>query len=680
MLKSLPSHHPKPGISLIPPILILLGLLPGPAAASPQPAPCHGAPAALAEDSSFPPPAAHDRGIDVLSYDLVLDLDPQERRLTGEVAIGMVALVEGLTRVHLDLVDELTCLAIVQGGRPAVFTHGGDSLLVDLAAPLSTTRPETLRVRYEGRPPAHGSFRAGLMFRRHSAGTNGIPEDDMPIIANVSETWSAHSWWPCKDHPHDKARVSLTASVPDTLSVVSNGTLEQMDTPEPGRRRYRWREAYPLPTYLVSLAASDYVSWQTDCPVRDGLGGATTIDLGFHVFPFDREDAQVDFAVTCDAMAFLTELLGPYPFAGEKYDQVEIKWGGAMEHPTASSMPTYMFGGTGALDVLVVHEMAHQWFGNSLTPAAWHDIWLNEGFARYCEALWLEHAEGPAAYADFMRTLGPGHHPDLFVGDGRLGDPDPILPNLLVYDKGAWLLHSLRLLLGDDAFFRLLLSYANDPALVHGHATSADFQAHAEAIAGRGLERFFHAWLQTEMVPRLGVSVARNGTQAEITLQQLQDPWLPMAVPVVLHDAAGDARHVLVLDQRQRRFTLEAQTAVDAVSVDPDGMVLMLPADAPAPALDVQGPWPNPASGDGDGVRFAIRLLETADLEVRLHDARGRLVLRTRTGPLEATGPQGPAHSWTWEMPADGSLASGVYWLEFRGLGRRAVRKLTLLR
>jgi len=659
-------------------LFLLIGLLPTLAAAAPEPAPCHGVPSVLLDSGDFPPPASDDRGIDVLSYDLDLDLDPGARWVHGEVAIGLTALAAGQTRVHLDLVDDLTCLEVLRGAWPAAFTHRGDSLLVDMDPPLASDRPETLLIRYEGRPPAHGSFRAGLMFRLHSAGTVGIPEDDVPIIATVSETWSAHSWWPCKDHPRDKALVSLTATVPDTLPLVSNGTLEAVETPAPGLRRFHWREAYPLPTYLVSLAASNYVSWREDCPVSDALGGTATIDLGFHVFPHDYGDAQVDLAITCDAMAFLTDRLGPYPFAGEKYDQVEIKWGGAMEHPTASSMPTYMFSGNAAHDVLVVHEMAHQWFGNSLTPAAWPDIWLNEGFARYCEALWLEHTEGPGAYAEFMHIIGPGHHPDFFVGDGLLGDPDPILPNLLVYDKGAWLLHSLRLLLGDETFFHLLQDYANAPDLVHGHTRSADFQALAEAAGGRSLERFFHAWLHTEMVPLLGVEVNRQTQGAEITLQQLQEPWLEMAVPVVLHGPGGDSGHTLIMEQRQQIFSLETPAAVDSVSVDPAGLVLMRQTDSPAPVLDISGPWPNPAPAEG--ARFAIGLLEEADLEVKIYDARGRLAVTTRTGLLAATGPQGAPHVWTWSPPAEGRLASGIYWVEFRGLGQRAVRKLTLLR
>lgn len=648
----------------------------------PRPAPCHAPPGLHPQTAAFPPPAGGDRGFDVLSYDLDLDLDPATSRVSGRVAIGLVALEAGLVQVHLDLVAQLECLEVRRSGLDTPFSQEGDSLLVNLDPPLATAVPETLWVLYEGRPPSHGSFRAGLMFRKHSAGTIGEPADDVPIIANVSETWSAHSWWPCKDHPHDKARVSLTATVPDTLPLISNGVLMAVEEAGAGRRRFRWREEYPLPTYLVSLSASNYVSWRQDCPVTDFYGGTAVIDLGFHVFPHDYQDAQEDLAETCAAMEFLTGLLGPYPFAGEKYDQAEIKWGGAMEHPTAVSMPTYMFTGDGAYDLLVVHEMAHHWFGNSLTPGDWADIWLNEGFARYCEALWLEHTQGPEAFRLYMRQIGPLHHPDLFVGDGLLGDPDPILPNILVYDKGAWLLHALRQLCGDEAFFTLLREYANDPELVHGITRTADFQARAEAAAGRDLDRFFQAWLQSEAVPELhaGIRIHPGGEigAVRISLQQLQEFWQEMAVPVALHCSGTEVPARLILDSRSREFELRVDCPVDSVSIDPQGMVLMRRSETPAPLLDVGHPWPNPVTA-GEA-SFAVRLLEAANLQVRLYDARGRLLNHTETGLLPATGMEGDPRIWTWSPPGDPPLPAGVYWLEFRGLERRFVRKLTYLK
>ena len=155
----------------------------------------------------------------------------------------------------------------------------------------------------------------------------------------------------------------------------------------------------------------------------------------------------------CIRDSFLTGRLGPYPFAGEKYAQVEVIWGGAMEHTTATSIGQFMYTGDRRFEQVVLHELAHQWFGDSLTPAGWQDIWLNEGFATYAEALWLEHSEGPAARDDFLQLIGPGRHPALFAGEGTLAEPSPVLPNTLVYDKGAWVLHMLRGIIGDEAFF-----------------------------------------------------------------------------------------------------------------------------------------------------------------------------------------------------------------------------------
>ncbi len=663
-------------------VLVLLGPVAGVRADVPRPAPCHQPPDTLLDLQDNIPPRIDSRGFDARSYDLDLHLDPGTSRLTGRVGIGMVALEAGLTEVHLDLVDGMACAEVLRGTQPVTFLHGGDSLLVTLDPALSMAEPETLWVRYEGRPLPHGSFRAGLLFRHHNAGTVSDPSDDVPAIANVSETWSAHSWWPCKDHPADKALVSLSATVPDTLLLVSNGTLLGVEAAEPGWTRYRWRESFPMPTYLVSLAASNYVSWRQDCAVSDALGGSAVIDLGFHVFPYDAQDAQVDLAVTCASMEFLTDLLGPYPFSGEKYDQAEIKWGGAMEHPTACSMPTYMFTGEGNYDLLVVHEMAHQWFGNSLTPAAWADIWLNEGFARYCEALWLEHALGRETYAEYMGQIGQGHHPNLFVGDGLLGDPAPILPNILVYDKGAWLLHALRLLMGDEAFFGLLRDYANDPALYHGNTVSTEFQVRAEMAAGRSLDRFFQFWLHTEAVTELASSIEVNAGgesgRVRIDLQQMQEPWVEMAVPGVLHCPGGETEFTLVMDRRSQSFDLSVDCPVDSVSLDPEGLVLMRRAGSPVPVLEVLRHWPNPSSVEG--ASLAIRLLESADLDVCLYDARGRLVQRTSTGILPATGPDGDPVLWAWHPPQAPSIAAGIYWLELRGLGQRVVRKMTYVK
>ncbi|MCP4293366.1 MAG: M1 family metallopeptidase [bacterium] len=459
----------------------------------------------------FPAPETGSRGYDVQSYDLELVLDPSVQTVSGRVNIGLLALDNNLRQIHLDLTENMQCLQIDFNHTAVMFSHLADSLMVTLPRDLSLTTCDTLTVYYQGRPLPHGSFYAGLMFRKHDSGTPDNDGDDAPIIASVSETWSAHSWWPCKDHPSDKALISIKATVPDTLSLVSNGTLEGSYLERPGWQTYAWRERHPLPTYLVSVAASNYRSWHEDCLLTSAVGSDQNIPLGFHVFPQQEPEALIDFQNTCEALQFMVDLAGPYPYEGEKYDQATIRWAGAMEHATATSLPEYFFTGNNQYENFLVHEIAHHWFGNNLTCGRWSDIWLNEGFARYCEALWIEHNQGHAAYAQYMYTIGPVIHENLFVGDGFLADPNPILPNFMVYDKGAWVLHSLRTLLGDEVFFSILANYAQDTQLQHGNSETRDFIRHAENRSGLNLDTFFTPWLYTETVAQLAHKIDYPG-------------------------------------------------------------------------------------------------------------------------------------------------------------------------
>jgi len=615
-------------------------------------------------------------------------LDPSRRSITGTVAIALAARREDLASVTLDLVDELDCDSVRIAGQVMAFTHGGDSLVVALAQPLAVSESETLLVDWHGQPPQHGHFHAGLMFRSHDAGTPQDESDDVPIIANVSETWSSHSWWPCKDHPSDKALVSLQVEVPDTLSSVSNGRLlEVMDT-DPGWRRYTWQESYPLPTYLVSVAVSNYESWQEDCWVTDADPAGEPVSLEYHVFPMDRSNAEHDFAVTCSMMEFITDLLGPYPFSGEKYAQAEIKWGGAMEHTTATSIGQYLFTGDGRYETLIIHELAHQWFGDSLTPGVWADIWLNEGFARYAEALWIEHTLGTEAYREFMLDIGIRRHPTLFEGDGILADPDPILPNLMVYNKGAWVLHMLRMFVGDQAFFTFLADYAARPELVDANVVTPQMIAVAEEAAGRDLSGFFAPWLETDLAPRLAVETTvisgSGGQQVRLRLTQLQEPIFQVAIPVAIHTALGTQREGVELDSRTGEWLWPVAAPLDSVVIDPHGMVLMTLGDGPLAVLKVLGPAPNPVSTAG--ADFEVYLLESAPVTARLFDVRGRLLTSWDLGVLTATGsaddPESLPHIWS--LSSDdfdaGQIASGIYWLEFRGPGSRDIRKLAFVR
>jgi aminopeptidase N len=576
-------------------------------------------------------------------------------------------------------VDELACTGVDGPGGPLVFTQAGDSLVVRLPAPLGPGDPVVLTVAWEGEPPAHGPFRTGLMFRNHESGTLDDPSDDVPVIASMSQPWSSHAWWPCKDTPGDKALVGMAVTAPDTLVAHANGARLGRTDHGDGWATTRWASEYPVAPYLVSVAVSNYVGQGEACSIPDH----PWVISSWHVFPQHRQAAFVDLGRTCEIMEFIAGFAGPYPFHYEGYRQVEFKWFGSMEHQTASSLSQIVFTGDRRWEGVVVHELAHQWYGNSLTPAQWSDIWLNEGFARYVEALWIEHDRGNAAYREFMKLIGPGWHPNLFQGEGTLGDPHPILPNGVIYDKGAWVLHMLRMRIGDDAFFDFLGRYAGDPDLMFGHTTLAAMIRHAEDAAGEDLSFFFDPWVWTETVPVLatGTRIDDLGV-ARLTLTQQQSPLFDLAVPVRLYTACDSTDFLVKFRTRTVEESWAPDCPVDSLVVDPDGMVLMRQGSASTPTITVSGPAPNPVAGTS--AAFEIHLLSDAQVTVKMYDVRGALLASETTGRLAATGPPGEdarPHRWEWDPRSVGRRpAAGVYWLEFvPDAGGRVVKKITLL-
>jgi len=636
---------------------------------------------------SSPPPRTDDRGFDVISYDLDFRLDPAHRSIAGEVSISLVFLRSIDEPLELDLVSELDCTNVVSGSQTLAFWQQEESLFITLPTAPVTDETMTISVAWEGQPPRHGNYYAGLLFRTHDENTPD-PGDDVPIIASISEPWSAHSWWPCKDHPADKAIYKASITVPDTLIAISNGTLTETTVDESGWRTFHWAEEFPMPTYLFSVAVSNYLFWEESCPVDDAWPGHENIPLEFYFFPEDEPAARSDMEPTCQMMQMLTSIAGPYPFKGEKYAQVEIKWAGAMEHTTATSISQYLITGDREYETIIVHEMAHHWFGNSLTPAAWADIWLNEGFARYSEALWVEFAYGRQAYVDFMATIGRNAHPDLFHGAGILADPDPILPNILVYDKGAWVLHMLRVLIGDQAFFTFLRDYAQNPDLAMNSITTQDMIGAAEIASGRDLQDFFTPWLTTDLVPSLQVRTFLNQAEhgagpdpyVRIEINQVQDPVFIMALPIRLHTACGDIDEIITIEDRSTVWRSSTTCKIDSVSIDPESLALFQMGPAPDVVLRIEGPIPNPVTKEGTDFFFTIK--EAGSLVVNLYDVRGRRLASFNGGQyLANTDSNDPAHLWHWDGTAAGKklTAAGVYWLEFLVSGTRQVHKVVFL-
>ena len=460
-------------------------------------APAHAAPAAPGPgaagigDSYFPDYG--NGGYDVAHYDIRLRYQPATDELTGTTTIRARA-TQDLSSFHLDFV--LDVRSVLVDGRPAGFARQGDhELVVTPARPLRRGRPMTVRVTYSGIP----STKVGEL--GYSAWTR-TPDGALA----VNEPQMAWWWFPANDHPLDKATFDVSVAVPDGVEVLSNGTMPRRPAPEqPGWTRWFWRSARPMATYLALLAIGQYEVEQS----RTASGLPVVTAYSRLLTPEFATAARASVSRTAEIAEWASTVFGPYPF--EALGGVVLPPDtvlSALENQTRPAYPARYFR-RGPNPGVVVHEIAHQWFGDAVSVADWRDIWLNEGFAVYAEWLWAEHTgEGTAQenfdlfyreYDDEFWTLPPG-------------DPGPLLFEPAVYHRGAMTLHRLRVTVGDAAFRRILRAWF--AAHRYGNVRTAQFIALAERISGRDLDALFQAWLYTPSKPALDPPARRAGAES----------------------------------------------------------------------------------------------------------------------------------------------------------------------
>ncbi len=490
---------------------------------------------------------------DVIHYDLdlTLDLDPDAEILTGEVTMTARVVAGPLEQIELDLSSNLAVSCVVTAGSPAKFRHSDDILTVRLDRPYASEDLFAVTVNYSGNPEPPA-------FRTHT-------HDGQPVIWTHSQPFGSRDWWPCKDHPCDKAdSVDVRITAPSGMITAGNGLLrEQWDD---GDVSFAWwHEKYPIVTYLVFLASHpyhQYSDWYTP------LSGGDPMEIVFYNYPGSIPDVEPVQARVREMIEAFVRVFGEYPFPDEKYGHAQISWAGGMEHQTCTSLGYFGEG-------LIAHELAHMWWGDMITCATFHDIWLNEGMATYSEAIWAEAAYGPQAYSYIMRLtqyFGPGtiHVPDL-EDRMRIFDKD------LSYRKASWIPHMLRGMFGDEAFFAFLADYRE--AFEHEVATTQDFQAVAEASFGRDLSAFFSQWIYGEYYPIYAFSwdAAPTGDGHEIALdvEQVQ-PWqlFDMPVEVAVTTADGEERFRIETSLQQESYTLHVSAEPREVALDPDNWIL----------------------------------------------------------------------------------------------------------
>ncbi|MGH7451902.1 MAG: M1 family aminopeptidase, partial [bacterium] len=502
-------------------------------------------------------------GYDAGFYHLQLKILPSTSTIEGTLLMEAKSEAAGLATVPLDLHANMQVLSV---GEDAIsFTRNGNVLSLALKSAVQSGEKFRVSVTYRGQPES-GGFGA-FTFQQHAGA---------PIIASLSEPYYARLWWPCKDTPADKAdSVQVDLTVPEILTAVSNGVLENVQTAN-GWKTFSWKERYPITTYLVSVAVSNYAEFGETFTFSDG----TTMPIRHYVYPENLAQAQAQLADTRDMLAFFNWAFGDYPFKKEKYGHAQFAWSGGMEHQTITSAGS--FG-----DGLISHEMAHQWFGDLITMKSWQDIWLNEGFASYSEALFFEHRDGKAAYRNYMASMDYSYTGSVFVRDTTSVFN---IFNSTVYDKGAWVLHTLRYIVGDSTFFRLLRTYVADPRYRFSTATTGDFKNLAEQISGKELDWFFEQWVYREGRPELRYAWKWEGAQLILRLQQVQSGngyRLPLDITAI----AGADMFRFALEQnggfQEYRFAVGKPVA--RVLIDPDYWVLKTLQQVDFNSLNVDG-------------------------------------------------------------------------------------------
>lgn len=509
---------------------------------------------ALVISSSYAGIAPPPRDLDVLHYDVAIEIPAQGENVAIETTVTLKALVE-LRTVELEL-SGMTLSSVTERGASTTFTRTGQRVSVTLSSPLAPYEVTSLTFHYKGRPDD------GLVIGRNKHGDRTVFADNWPD--------RAHHWIVSRDHPADKASIDFTVTAPPGDDVLANGELQSVKRLSPTERQWHWSEPTPIPVYSMVIGVARFTIVNPE--------PGTDTDVSYYLYPEDAAAGGKQFGSTAAMMRFFTSRVGPYPYGKLAIAQSTTRFSG-MENSGAIFLAEKSIGGDAWLEGLVAHEMAHQWFGDSVTPERWQDLWLSEGFATYFGALFLEHAYGREMFVQRV-TRARKEYFDTFrerptpIFDPSISDPAKLLgPN--VYLKGAWTLHMLRRLIGDEAFFAGIADYY--AAYRDRNASTGDFEAVMSRHAGQPLDWFFKQWIYGRSYPILSARWSWSADDRKLRIRVSQNQqWEALRFPLDLEirTAAGGRRESIDVAERVVEVTLSADEKPLSVTLDPDQWLL----------------------------------------------------------------------------------------------------------
>ena len=507
---------------------------------------------------------------DVTQYDISIAFDLQTKTLTGRVLLTATSLQSTNEVIFNASPVTLTIDSVFWGNKNLLIKQEQDVVHALLPVQLEQHTAFELAIYYHGMARFDGRYDSGGVY---------IPDSvHFTRLFTSSEPTFARCWWPCKDSPSDKAPVRMHVTVPDNLIAASNGLLRKVEKKN-GLATYHWETHYPIATYLVSLAVAPYIE-QDD--IYTSMSGEQ-MPITYYVYPNDTAKARIDFQNIKNMLRFLSDKFGEYPFIKEKFGIAEVDGNTTMENQTLCSIQTDLITGKQRGELTFLHEMAHHWWGDLVTPTTWNHTWLSEGFAQYTEALYLEHTKGIDAYRSYInRLMAPrmGAYAGSIIGKSDTAFWDSFAGR--VYFKGALVLHMLRGIVRDSLFFSIMKQYANDPAFRYGNARTEDFVRVCEKTSTQPLQWFFNEWVYatTDSIDRPVYEYAwtvdsSHNNNISLTIEQPYAEKLLYRMPFRLSVwSNGTEQFFPVVDSLPiQNFSLNAVGKVDSLNIDRDGWV-----------------------------------------------------------------------------------------------------------
>ncbi|MFN5372615.1 MAG: M1 family aminopeptidase [Bacteroidia bacterium] len=556
-------------------------------------------------------------------------VNPAEKYISGSIAYSLTILQADYDSLRLDLSDSLMVDSVRTSIGLLPFTQAEDQLRIDVTEAIIANRI-TLEIFYRGTPPTTG-FGSFVQTNTPYA---------KPIIWTLSQPFGASDWWPCKEGFEDKIDSSdYYINIPFGNRAAGMGVLEGIDTVD-NRQIYHWKHRYPIATYLVALAVTDYSEIKRTVPLREGNLELLNYCYPEHFGEWDWQQTEV-----MNMLQYFDSLFVPYPFMREKYGHAQFSWGGGMEHQTMSFMADLG-------PWLTSHELAHMWFGDMITCSAWKDIWLNEGFATYLTGLFFERFSNPSFF--YWKRNNRDEICSQPGGSVRVDDTasvNRIFDGRLSYYKGAMILHMLRKKLGDNVFFEGMRNYLNRLDLRYNYANTEQFRETMQEASGINLQRYFDEWYAGEGYPNIRIDYTTDANRITLEISQQGSstvtPLFETRVPIRILGETDSLEVNIDIRDAQMRIDIPLDFTPISIKTDPEADFLARYTAQKIEAAKSWLPSPNPIH-KGSVLELPAFGKNTV---VELITLDGKQIITLHLNGKQAA-----------QVPI-GNLAAGVYWI-----------------